>query len=168
VFTLPSFSGCTGPDQWEPAWQPTYVDSDWEKSGTYDCAGYRMSIWAAGYFRQEQGRELISSSNRVWPKEWRRYAQEKSLVVSLRSGPMPVQEVQVDDPRQTILIWYWFKVGETMTTSKWRVKFEEALNALKLRSVPASVFAVAVEPGTDSPEFVREQLEAKLDILVAE
>jgi len=166
ALSLPSFDGCTGPTDWDPDWSPQYAGADQTVSGSYDCGGYRASVWVASYTRQEQGHELVSSVNQVWPKEWRRYTAEHSLTANLRDDPVDLREVVVDGPTGKRRIWYWYQVGEHATGSEIRVKLLEVADALRLRSRRASVFVIALEPD-DNSEGLRARLQAKAETLMA-
>src|SRR5690606_12212971 len=103
------------------------------------------------YLDQEQGKELISSGNRIWDYDWRRFTELATREIQTERGPVDLQEVWVNDERQPSLTWYWYQVGDVVTSSELRVKLLEARSALRFKALESSVVAVTVaaENGED-------------------
>ncbi len=167
-FRLPVLAGCEGPSEWTEDWSPAFRGADRIVSGSYECGAYRASIWTATYFRQEQGKELVSSVNRVWPKAWRRYVVEQKVTATLDGRDERVREVALDAPEAVRLIWYWYQIGDDPAASGTEAKILEAVNALRLRSAPASVYVVALDSDEETPEALRERLRVKAGSLLAQ
>ncbi|MEX2496041.1 MAG: exosortase A [Woeseia sp.] len=146
----PALDGCTGPGEWLDGDYPSFQGADFVLRQAYTCAGRPVSVYVAGYRHQEQGKELISSANRVWPNDWRRFTEEGAFTLTANGASLDVREVRIDNLSRPSLVWHWYQVGETVTGSALFVKALEAVHALALEPVESSVVIVAIagERGT--------------------
>ena len=156
----PYLPGCSGPDEYARGWSPEFVGADYVQRASYRCGGFSGTVYAAAYLRQEQGKELINSINRVWPHDWRQYVEETSVNIATDAGPVRIRQVLVQSPERSMLILYWYRTGETVTPSPFRIKLLAAVHALALDAQEASVTAIALsaKPGTD-PAALQEAIE---------
>lgn len=159
---LPGFDGCTGPAAWERNWTPVFAAADYLRRGSYRCGDYRANAYVAGYVNQQQGKELISFGNRIWPHDWRRNVIESTIRVASSAGAVNVRQAFVQEQGRSMLIWYWYQVGDAATDSEIAVKLRSALHVLSLNPVRSSVVAVSVDvPGDAGLPTLREVLEPK-------
>src|SRR5690606_38333253 len=145
--TPPSIPGCAELPVQAGALAPDYPDfhgADFVLRNAYDCEGQGLSMYIAGYVNQAQGKELISSGNRIWNYDWRRFTDLETRKIQTDLGPVDLREVWVHDERQPALIWYWYQVGDVVTHSELQVKLIEARSALRFKAVESSVVAVTV------------------------
>lgn len=165
---LPELPGCAAPGEREFPWSPEFHGSDYTLRDSYTCGAVQASVYVAGYLYQEQGKELINSSNRIWPHAWRRYVDESPITLSVEAGAVEIREVIVRLPEHSMLIWYWYQAGDLLTGSATRLKLQAALYALALRPQEASVTAVAMfaDPGSN-PSALRDQMEQSARALMA-
>lgn len=161
---LPELVGCEKTAARDRDWSPVFRDADHLQRASYDCGSHRASIFLASYGRQEQGKELISSENRVWPHEWRRYVDEAAI--SLGPESENVRQVQVGAPVGPMMIWYWYQVGDSVLASDLAVKLSTAGHSLRLQPVETSVVAVQVEAHEATPDALRELIEPKARMLL--
>lgn len=159
---LPALPECHGPDAWQYDWSPEFGGADHVQRASYDCGRHRAGIYFASYATQEQGKELIGSGNRLWPYDWRRYVDETDVAINAESGSLEVRQVYVYAPDRSMLIWYWYQVGDSSLLNGVSVKLATALAALSLRPAEASVVAVHVEGDPEATaDVLREMLEPK-------
>ena len=153
--------GCEGPSEWADHWSPNYREADYLFRASYACGGYRTGIYVAGYLNQQQGKELISSTNRIWPHEWRRHVDETEVSFEAGFGIADVRQVIVRGPDRWMLIWYWYRVGGMTTASQVEVKRLNAIQALTLRPAEASVSAIVISaPPETSYRIMRTLMES--------
>jgi exosortase A len=141
---LPDLPNCQGPQEWNGDWSPEFTGADQVFSGSFACGDYRSSVYVASYLRQQQGKELINSTNRVWPRHWRRYVDETSVDLELGSGKVSVRQVLVRAPDRWVLMWYWYQTDRSVTGSAFKVKLQAAAHALSVRPKEASLAAIAI------------------------
>ncbi len=165
---LPALAGCQGPVAWSQNWSPEFQGADHVGRASYACGSYDAGAYVASYASQEQGKELITSVNRVWPHEWRRYVTESAVTAELDTGSRQVHQVHLHAPDRSMLIWYWYQVGDDVLTNAVAVKLAAAVHTLGLQAVEASVVAVMVEDeGETAVEVLRDRLEPKAASLAA-
>lgn len=147
---------------------PHFDGADLVVRKTFDCNGYSVSAYVAAYRYQAQGKEMISSENRVWPHDVRRFAELTTQNIGTTQGTVDVREVWVRDPVRPFLIWYWYQVGDVVTGSEIRTKFAEARQALSLQPVESSVVAVTIAGAKDeAQEALRRMLEPHAEAAMA-
>lgn len=157
---LPHLDGCAKSGDWTSEGAPEFPQADYQKRGLFSCTDYRTGIYVASYGEQKQGKELITWANRVWPSEWRRYADRSTISIKTSGGDANLQQVLVRHPMGWRLIWYWYQVGSSVTSSQNTVKLLEALRAVTLRPVESSIVVVSVISSNEgNAAELREQLE---------
>lgn len=162
---LPMLPGCEEPADWNRDWSPEFRNADHLQRASYDCGTHRAGVYFASYGSQEQGKELITSGNRIWPHDWRRYVDEAPIELTPESD---VRQVYVDAPAGRMMIWYWYQVGDSVLANDLAVKVSTAVNALSLQPMEASVIAVLVEvPYEAGPDALRDLLEPKARTLMS-
>lgn len=158
MLAMPRLAGCDGPEEWSPRWQPDFSSPDFSGTASYRCADRPVHAFVAGYTVNLQGRELVGSSNRLIPSEWRRYLSQgryrltgeapAAAVSSSAMGrvagsnapsasdgatvaaPRDVVEVRVEAPGKSSLIWYWYSVGDRTALRPLNVKLLQAYDRI--------------------------------------
>ena len=100
------------------------------------------------YLTQRQGKEMINSQNvLVAPQteQWRSVGSTKRNIAATINTQLDVTETTLRSTGQTLLIWQWYQVGETRTTSPFKVKLLEILGKLMLKKQPSVTFLLATE-----------------------
>jgi EpsI family protein len=168
---LPALTGCSEPGDWSPDLSPGFPDyqgADFVFRQTYACGDVRTSVYIAEYHRQEQGKELISSTNRVWPYDWRLFTDQSPVHVAAKDGTVEVQEVHIRDPERPRLAWYWYQVGRVVTASEFRVKLMEARHTLRFHPVASSVVVVVIAGERDTTlAALRDALQPRVRTVMA-
>lgn len=161
---LPGLERCQGLYDWTSDETAEFPTADYQKRRMFACGDYQTSIYIASYGEQRQGKELISWANRVWPNSWRRYVDRSTISIRTSGGSTNVKQVLVRHPEGWRLIWYWYQVGSTVTSSQNTVKLLEALRALTLQPVESSIVVVSFIGSTENRAAeLREQLERHAD-----
>ena len=156
---LPVLSGCALSGGWNSDGAPEFAAADLQKHATYGCRDHGIAVFVASYGERRQGKELITWANRVWPAEWRPYVRESTVPLQIADGEVYVQEVLVRDPAGWRLIWYWYQVGQSATSSAIRVKLLETMNTLALQPAESSIVVVsAFGEETDNQEKLRQRI----------
>lgn len=164
---LPALEGCSGPRPWRYEWSPEFRNHDYLQRAAYDCGAWSAGVYVAGYLRQEQGKELISSGNRIWPHEWRRHVDEAEISLATEAGTGAVRQVYLRTPERSMLVWYWYQVGDSTVASALGVKLLAIVYALSLRPVESSVVAIHVGvPREASVRQLQDVLEPKARALM--
>jgi EpsI family protein len=123
--------GCDAPRAWSGGWRPELQSPDFSLSGSYSCRGEPVNVFIAGYFRNTQGKELVSEENRPVPREWRRFTQTGTNRFDTAKGrSVEVNEVLVDRGDASAVIWYWYSVGDRTATRPAVVKATQALEII--------------------------------------
>ena len=137
--------------QSEIGWRPLYVGADLETSADYRRGEAVVSTHVAYYRSQTQGAELVSSSNRlVGPDDdaWRQI-RTSANVVALDSGDFSVTEGWLVGRGERRLVWTWYWIDGTMTTSPYRAKFMEMTSKLLGTSPPAAGISLSAPIQSD-------------------
>jgi EpsI family protein len=155
---LPSLSGCEEPVGSVNEGAPIFVRADLEKRGIYSCGEFSTHVYLASYGHQQQGKELISWENRVWPREWARYVDQTTISIESGGRSIDIQQVLVRHPQGWKLIRYWYQVGPAVTSSQIKVKLLEIFRILTFQSFESSVIVVSVtgESASDNLDLQKE------------
>lgn len=159
---LPTLEDCLAPERWAYQWSPVFRHADYLQRASYDCGEYQAGVYVAGYMRERQGKELINSGNRVWPHAWRRNAVESTARFPTGRASQSVQQVFLGSPEKSMLIWYWYQIGDALLASPTGAKLLMAGHTLVFDPVESSVIVVQVEvPHNASAKELRRLLEPK-------
>lgn len=148
---LPEIRDCTAPSAWQPDWSPLLLGPDATSAASFECGEHRVSLFVARYVSQRQGKELISTQNVIWPRDWRRTAEVSVAEVELDGRITTVHRVHMPGGEPPTMLWYWYRVGDRVTSSQFAVKLIETANALTLRSPASSLYLVSVEGDDAAP-----------------
>jgi len=133
------------------AWRPAYHGAVAETARAYRLGDRSAVLYVAYYRHQQQGAELINSTNTLIPigKEivWRR-GWEREREVSLPWGKERVWETDASKPGQRILLWHRFWSGGRYTSSPLVAKVQE-LERRMLTGKDDAALVVVLAPYTD-------------------
>lgn len=119
---------------WMAAERPTFVDAESELHGYYSAGDTLVSVYAAGYYRQRQGSELIHYSNR--PLSDRELLLSRSRIsVPLDAGrTLPFRRLVAEDRNgRRRLVWLTYDVAGRATDNDVLAKIYQAIGALRGR-----------------------------------
>lgn len=155
------FSECLPLAAWLPDWAPLLNGADRESRQSWQCGAIELSLFQSVYQQQQQGKELISAGNMIWPHAWRRVARRASVELSTEAQSLTVQEVFVDGKQRSRLVWYWYDINGRTASTPLGAKLREGLDAIVLEA-PNSALVVLVAEGDADYETLRTGLESSL------
>jgi EpsI family protein len=131
---------------------------DFSISGSYDCAGQTVNVFAAGYHGSPQNKELVGESDHLLLAS--RNAVEKSIrSVDFEHGAqMRVREAVLDDRERRSLVWYWYLVGDSTAISPTVVKVRQVLDVLRGRRAGGAMLWLETPLNDETVEQGRERL----------
>jgi EpsI family protein len=143
---------CSESGAWKNRWRPTFEGPAVEYAVAFDCGGYSVNVYVAGYESAIQGRELISSSHNVVPPGWDRFSRHSKHVTSGDDAlPQGIAEVVNTRPGFGSIVWYWYDIDGKTTSSPMKTKILQVLTMLQGR--PAGGRVVVLET-TNRPDEV--------------
>lgn len=123
---------------------------------SFGSSGRGVRVYVALYTDgPSEGHELLTFGNRVYdPGDW----QARDYAVP--GGPGPVRELRLESRRGNArwLIWYWYRAGEHVTTSRVKVKAWQALGRLLGGARDTAVIALATPVDANTWADARDRL----------
>ena len=156
---LPASSGAwTGPITSDDTWQPAYTGADTVIYRQYQHQAETVYFYVAYYGRQDNGKELVGSLNRVYDQEQWRRVQDNRVSVTLLSGEnVSVSETDIRSADKRRIVWHWYNINGTVTANRVVAKILEAWERLRNRKVDAMLVVVAKDYEID-PQESRDRL----------
>ena len=166
VPVLENLDNCTTPRPWANRWSPKMQDPDIEEAVTMTCAGQPLSIYLAGYTSGLQGKELISSSNRLIPGSLERHVKRSSVEFRDIEGRVrQVNEVGVDGRSFRSLIWYWYDIDGRWATGEYEAKTLQMVALLRTRPTGGQVILIETPVNSDEGS-ARQRIESVANDLI--
>ena len=134
------------PDSSANHWVPDYRGATRRESALYARGSERVQVDRLIYGAQSQDAELVSSENRIAPP--------KQTISERMVGPLDdnlriVSETVVRTPSGVRLVWSWYRVAGTVTSSPLKAKLFELVTFVT-RGPPSELIAASTPCGTDS------------------
>lgn len=131
-------------------WQPIRSDATHNFSSSYFDGGKAYLLAAHLYIKQEQGAELVNSSNVIISEkrgnQWR--VTERSIGrLNYNGSVFDVQQLVVQGRDNHLLVWSWYRVGDDYTGSNYRAKFYEFMNKVTFGRTDGSQIIAATDFG---------------------
>jgi exosortase A len=148
-----------GPSEDGASWRPLFTGAAADRTATYvDPAGQRVEVYAAVYVLGQSGEgEMISYRNRLYPQEHRSLLAERPVELKLEDGaPLGARELIIPDARGEQMVWYWFMIGDEVTTSRSAAKLLEALALISRKDALGRVITLAT--AGDDADTARRRL----------
>ncbi len=155
---------------WQPTdltvdWNPRYRGFDYQLTQAYeDKAKRKVLLKLLIYKQQVQGKELISSRNVLVPSQdenWR-IQQTKRLSVALTDTAIDLQQAQLSSMDQQLLVWRWYRIGDTNTQHKIKGKLLELQQKLLLSGTTSAAVIIAVDASDSDPDKLLRDFAADL------
>jgi exosortase A len=151
ALALPAGQGpWQGPREELDSWRPLFTGAVAERTTTYlDTAGHKVELYVGVYALGRPGEgEMISYRNRLYPQEHRSLLTERPVGLKLGDGTtLAARELYIPGPRGDRVVWYWFMIGEEVTTSRTAAKGLEALALVSGRAALGRVITLATPAG---------------------
>ena len=155
-----SLKGSSDPSVWSP--HMSGYDAHLQVSITQQ--GHpTVDAQAFVYVTQAQGKEMISSSNVLVKSEDPVWRLKKSHIVNIApegSIPHAIEQSVIESSSATKLVWRWFSVGGSSTTSPVKVKLLEAKDKLLFRHSKSITYLLTTDG--ERPGDAEKALEAAL------
>jgi exosortase A len=154
-------------------WKPRYIAPDQEIQLSYRQSDQPVGLYLAFYGRQQQDAELVNTQNVMVPQKhpvWRE-VQRTRTVVDLSGSRLRVSQSRLSGSGQRILVWHWYWLEGTHTSSNVLAKLIEARNRLLGGRHPAVgiVLYTPYDHDRDGAErYLQDFLDAMLEPLEAE
>ena len=140
---IPALERCTDPVPWESEYAPVFPEADLSQGVVSSCGDLETAVFLASYGEQQQGKELVSWSNRVWPASWRQYADQSTVSIRVGERELAVRQILFRHPEGWHLTWYWYQVGSRLSTSDFGVKLLETMHAVTRQPAESSVVVLS-------------------------
>ena len=148
-------------------WEPAFPGADSQLLLGYQANEGEVALFVAHYLYQRQGHEVINVGNTIVGSGMeRKVTRFERIEVDVAGRSQALQETMVRAPGGARLIWSWYEVGGTATTSPVAGKLLEIWHTLNGGSRAATAFALATN-ADDGLEPTRERLGAFLNALNA-
>lgn len=161
------------PADWQPLdspiadWKPDYKMMDKEQLNFYQKDSEQYGVYLADYFPRPDGGELINSQNYLVQQKHPVWRQTRRYAVSVENidGLEQVMQVEIDSPKQKLLVWEWYRVGENNTTNPYSAKLMDVISRLLLQP-EISTGVVIFSPYRGDVDQARKRLEKLAQKLV--
>ena len=129
-----------------PQWVPDFHGTDAELRQSFRGPGGRVDLYVAYYEYQREGAEAVSDLNAVSREgsEWKLLGARRTDVKA--SGmALPINQVFLGRQDQAVLVWYWYWVDGTVTSSRLQGKILEIKALLTRKDRDAAIVAVSTK-----------------------
>ena len=120
--------GWSGPLETDLDWQLGYRGADATVQGAYAAGEQQIEVRIATYYDQEQGGELINSTNRIAGKAW--HITVNGILKTASDAVPTVRAARMVRGQREYLVWYWYQQGIHVTGSRFDAKWREVLAIL--------------------------------------
>ncbi len=113
-------------------WQPHYAGMNAQLQQTYTRNGQAASIYLAYYRNQHQGAELVNSQNVMIEQKhpvWSNVG-EQAVTIPINGHTVQIRQTKLHSPGTKLLIWDWYSLDGTYTSSSYVAKLLEAKSKL--------------------------------------
>ena len=125
--TLPALP-CPVVGEWQQPFLPQFTDPTISNAVTLNCGGENIGLFMAAYGNSQQGAELASSSNYVVPPKLDWYVQNEAVQLGSHSS---VIEIQLEAAGHSLIIWYWYNVGDEVLRQPSAIKLAQIFSLLR-------------------------------------
>jgi EpsI family protein len=135
-------------------WSPAYHGASEREAAVYAHGGDSVQVDRLVYGTQSQDAELVSSRNRI--------AAPQQTIAEWMAGPLDenlriVSEAVVRTPSGVRLVWSWYRVAGSVTSSPVKAKLLELI-AFVMRGPPSELITASTPCGKDSCAGARATL----------
>ncbi len=126
-----------------------YPLADMIESGCFYFGDTTIGYANAQYFSQDQNKELISVTNKLYDSEkWKKIAERGGEIeVKSQSGNIPIKitETLLKNDKGQMLVWSWLKVGDKFTSGKLKTKLNQVQSTILDRRSDAIIEKLVVQ-----------------------
>lgn len=148
-------------------WEPIYIGTPLKHRQNYaQKSDQPVSLYVTLYFNQQQGQELINAGNIMVPEidpHWRSVG-KTGRTVDIGSGQIMVTQNHLQSASTQLLVWRWYWLGDSETTSPYVAKAILARNKLLNEGDSAAEIIVATPFDTDMDKAAQELRQFIMDM----
>jgi EpsI family protein len=138
-------------------WRPHYAGTAASTFQVYRKGDQTVALYLGHYQHQRQGAELVSSQNVVQaPPRWLQVG-SAMRTEDLGKGPFELRQTQLRGAAQRLLVWEWFRIGQSELADPYVAKAVLARDKLLGRG-DASAAIILAAPFDTRPEAASESL----------
>ena len=146
-------------------WHPRVVGTDGETYDFYSRGSGPVALYVGVYKPQRQGSEAVNFDNQMIRQKHPVWSNKKITDRSIRLGGSDQEVIQgrLESVRgEHILVWHWFRIGDSYTASPYKAKLLEVWSKLFRGRSDGALVAVAA-PYTDKPDQAAAPMQAFID-----
>jgi len=143
-------------------WRPQIQGADRELYRFYTQGRDRIGVFVYQYDYQRQDAEIVNAENQMAPPKEKRWRQVGSgqYQATAAVGLSEVLESVIKAPEGTLLVWYWYRVGDSHTDNKYLAKTLQVWGNLTFSRPDAAILGVATPIAVDDEARGRARLAA--------
>ncbi|THB69416.1 MAG: exosortase A [Gammaproteobacteria bacterium] len=145
-----------------------YPLADMMETGCFYFGDTKIGYANAQYFSQDQNKELISVTNKLYDTEnWKKISDRGGVLdIKTKSGPISIKitETLLKDKGGEMLVWSWYKVGGIRSSGKITTKLNQVKSILFKRRSDAiiEILSVRINGSTSEARNVIRSLVTKI------
>lgn len=145
IVVLPDTIGPWRTVETDTDWRPDFAGAHGQYYRRYEAETCCVDLFVAYYWRQSDGRELVTNSNGIANNG--NWIIESRSGTSLRVGETSLQviEAELTQKARRRLVWYWYWVDGRFTTSELAAKILQAKSVLLWGEKRSAIVALSVE-----------------------
>lgn len=144
-------------------WKPAFPDAAAELQRYYSAGGGTVGLTVLYYRNPPDGTKLISTTNRMWGEKAKLWKERSTEVreEAFGSRTLRVRESQMASPAGKMLVWHWYWIDGTVTSSDYTGKLLQIAQKLRHSSDDGASIMVSA-PYDENPEEARVPMRAFL------
>ncbi|QPK65303.1 exosortase A [Methylomonas sp. LL1] len=149
-----------GAPDWD--WQPEFKGVMADARHYFGDQNATIAMYIANFGDESQGGELVNSQNylvRQKHKVWRMIHNTKTPV-AWPGGTTDVEEAVLSSDKRDLLVWRWYRVGDTNTANHYYAKWLQLLKRLSGNAAPELLIVLYVETPHGDNQSAREKLKS--------
>jgi EpsI family protein len=125
-------------------WTPAFVGADAEYQRSFEFRGQVVDLYIAFYSHQRDGAEVISSNNETIGLGWWQ-VDTRLMPAAIGESELQLRETRIVAKRGQRIVWSWYWIDGTFTTSPYLAKLLEARSKLTGGDPRAAFIAISTE-----------------------
>jgi EpsI family protein len=116
-------------------WRPLWSEGDRTFQGKFTRENDVVELYATQFLRQQDGREAVNISHRVYDiDKWSRISRSAKVISYGDSGEMTVEETLLKSPENKLrLVWRWYLANDRFIQSDMEAKLSNLVGTLNGR-----------------------------------
>ena len=128
-----------------PTWSSAFHGTDAELQQGYRRGGERIDLQIGYYAYQREGAEAVSDLNVVTGRSDAKVLRARDWSIQIADESLPIKELVVLSKGRPRLVWYWYQIGDSSTSSRLVGKMLEIKALVTGGERSAAIVAVSAE-----------------------